>query len=499
MNVKTTYLFISLISLLVGCEFGFAQSKSARLTFRSPDLSELDTIEIHVWSNIFGNPYTHEHKVLRATLDKGEAVFVIDSTANVCWVSANFSYQKAKMIPMYGVFDMLPIAAADDMIISLTPQRGRYQNIGTGYDNGEIIFEDNWKCSFSGGKSAERMRIAYESKRFLTRAKEEYYVGKSIEEVLKYFEVLEVEFLSNLKDNDAELSLHDKTLLEIDGLSKIRLEKLAYLNRKRGFLNEGTTERLLVVNSMVQWRESIADMAQNHVDIAKLSPHFVDYVADLMYVLAMYGENRDVLKVAVELADIHIADKDLKDRVWTQLLVEHFARFANKDLLDKVLSEIKFAEGRKLIKPFGTLVDGDTQLDFSLPDSAGKMHRLKDYRGKVVLIDFWYMGCVPCRAYIEDVLTPLMDGKSQLGDFELIMVSVDNKSDFTKALASGIIPRGTLNLFTDSQRFKHSVIKDLGIRGFPYPLLIDKNGVIVGRGNELKELDKLVTRIKANK
>jgi hypothetical protein len=31
--------------------------------------------------------------------------------------------------------------------------------------------------------------------------------------------------------------------------------------------------------------------------------------------------------------------------------------------------------------------------DFSLPDQAGRIHRLSDYRGKIVVIDFWSAEC----------------------------------------------------------------------------------------------------------
>jgi peroxiredoxin len=35
--------------------------------------------------------------------------------------------------------------------------------------------------------------------------------------------------------------------------------------------------------------------------------------------------------------------------------------------------------------------------DFALPGLDGQTVRLSDYRGKVVLLNFWYTGCAPCR------------------------------------------------------------------------------------------------------
>jgi cytochrome c biogenesis protein CcmG/thiol:disulfide interchange protein DsbE len=62
--------------------------------------------------------------------------------------------------------------------------------------------------------------------------------------------------------------------------------------------------------------------------------------------------------------------------------------------------------------------------DFSLKDADGKLVHLSDYKGKVVLLDFWATWCGPCRIEIPWLKEFQRKFKDQ--GFEVIGISMDD-------------------------------------------------------------------------
>ena len=63
--------------------------------------------------------------------------------------------------------------------------------------------------------------------------------------------------------------------------------------------------------------------------------------------------------------------------------------------------------------------------DFKLPDLSGKKIELKDYRGKVVFLNFWATWCLTCEEEMPSMenLRQKLKGKP----FEMIAVSIDKE------------------------------------------------------------------------
>jgi peroxiredoxin len=107
--------------------------------------------------------------------------------------------------------------------------------------------------------------------------------------------------------------------------------------------------------------------------------------------------------------------------------------------------------------------------DFTLKSRSGKNMRLSDFRGQVVMINFWASWCGPCRQEM-----PLLEGLykryRKLG-FSIIGVNVD--TDSTKANNYLKDVRVTFPILYDSA---NAVSKSFNVNAMPTTVILDRNG-----------------------
>lgn len=109
--------------------------------------------------------------------------------------------------------------------------------------------------------------------------------------------------------------------------------------------------------------------------------------------------------------------------------------------------------------------------DFTVQDIDGNEARLSDYRGQVVLVNFWATWCAPCK---EEM--PLLDAYYQEHrDAGFVVLGV-NVSDRPNDAAAFFEEAGySFPLVFDPPG---NVLVELGARGLPVSLLVDAEGGI---------------------
>lgn len=82
----------------------------------------------------------------------------------------------------------------------------------------------------------------------------------------------------------------------------------------------------------------------------------------------------------------------------------------------------------KLVPNLEPLKDQSPTPDFTLPDPAGKKLSLKDFRGKLVFLNFWASWCLPCREEMPAMERLYQEFKDK--GFLILAVNVkDNRKD----------------------------------------------------------------------
>ena len=125
------------------------------------------------------------------------------------------------------------------------------------------------------------------------------------------------------------------------------------------------------------------------------------------------------------------------------------------------------------LAPLATGGDAPAKLEpapaFNLKDKTGQVRTLAEFKGRVVLVDFWASWCAPCKASFP-ALDSLHEELHHEG-LEVIAINVDEEHKDALAFLSGKSPSMTV-LFDPQGKSP----QDFKVEGMPSSFLIDREG-----------------------
>ena len=115
---------------------------------------------------------------------------------------------------------------------------------------------------------------------------------------------------------------------------------------------------------------------------------------------------------------------------------------------------------------------GEEAADADMYDLEGKVHRLAEFRGKYILLDFWSRGCGPCimsQPELKEISEMYKDS------LEVVSLSIENRKGWEEASKAHAM---TWNNWNDLEE-TNGLYARYGVRDIPHFVLISPEGKVV--------------------
>ena len=113
--------------------------------------------------------------------------------------------------------------------------------------------------------------------------------------------------------------------------------------------------------------------------------------------------------------------------------------------------------------------------DFELPDLQGKLNRLSDYRGKIVIVNFWSCECPHSERTDRSTMACLVQWN---GEVELLSIA-SNQNESAQCVAEAVNARRLPRVLIDAGH----VVADLyQAVTTPHVFVVDREGILRYRG-----------------
>lgn len=175
---------------------------------------------------------------------------------------------------------------------------------------------------------------------------------------------------------------------------------------------------------------------------------------------------------------------------------------SNKMLLDMIpLTQRTSLSAKWLVKRVELLshqIPGAVCPDFTFVDDNGKNVSLRDFRGKIVVLDFCASWCAPCRREMRHLLKIYNELKAD--DLEFISISLDDsEARWRKMMDEEKLPWVMLwdkEGFPKSNKAPSAIQTAYGFFSIPFLVIIDKEGKLVERNVRGEQVRETILKIR---
>lgn len=421
-----------------------------------------------------------------------------------------FSYEQLQSKVINGIAEWkMQTDEPYEMLIRLSPKK----YIGTILlEPGDsiIIREGKNKFSFHGKGSSKfilenRINEIRDSLKIMVSNPVRYNTN-SIDDYLEWNKYLNTQleiFLSLIESYQKEISplayryIKDHTL---DGILDSRSDKFAsflYFAAKAGISSE----------SICAIYDSTYAPFTKDWALPSLSGNFFGSWAFVrLHVSRQFKFNKDLLNSELKrtLLYYEYANKLYKGIAREKFLVEFLSKQMIHDLgfipetermMEQYYSEPGYPEYKKLMREYENrsrvLVNGKKAPDFTLYNENNEPVDKTMTIGKVVLMDFWFTGCIGCVQ-----MAPIIQSIENrfVNDSNLLFLSISTDKNWDQWRLSNKDAKYTsgsgIKLYTGGQGDEHPMIKSYNIKSYPSLYLLDIMGNVVGNPLPDPRLDK---------
>lgn len=220
-------------------------------------------------------------------------------------------------------------------------------------------------------------------------------------------------------------------------------------------------------------------------DLAAFSWGYMDYLYEREKTKAMFAYGEGAIKYDYSYAVLfdQIMKRNagmIRDNLLVTSFLNSLYRQKDSPLFEKKIKKTISDKKVKIVFDDWLMRNGSRSLAFAfaLPDTLDVIHKLEDYKGKVLIVDFWFNGCFGC-AGLNKSISPVIQKYKDNPKVQFLSISVGaSRKGWIDGIHAGKYTHSEQVMLSTHGRsaFDSDIVKFYNYNSFPRLLLIDTHG-----------------------